>query len=68
MPKCKKCAHYRPTDSDPFKGICTASQKELGEITSVAIEGKIVGSNDESCEVFLDKKKVDRAQMLRSGF
>jgi len=68
MPTCKQCAHFRFMWTDPSKGICTATQTKLGEITEVAIEGKVVGIKDESCGKFLDKKKVDRAQILRSGF
>ncbi|MFZ3172373.1 MAG: hypothetical protein WA118_10370 [Carboxydocellales bacterium] len=57
------------SDSDPMKGICTANTSKLDDgITNTAINGKSIGMKDEACDNFLDKKKVDRAQMLKKGF
>jgi len=69
MATCRNCAHGRPADSDPMKGICTANTTELGDgITNMAINGKSIDMKAEACDKFLDKKKVDRSQMLKKGF
>jgi len=68
MPKCRQCAHARPMDADPTRAICSATRKEAGTATKFTIEGKVVSMSDESCEVFVDKKSVDRTQILRDGF
>jgi len=55
-------------DADPSRAICSATRKKAGTATKFTIEGKVVSMSDESCEAFVDKKNVNKTQILRDGF